>query len=315
VKWLLLVLLLALPAAPEATTPPVVEAFGTTRLEEADLVLRPGLEQKLKDKYGFAFVRVSEIRYFKPARIYVTIDVVERAEDLPDFVPVGENAHPAAADPGGALQAWDDYQAKGFQLLGAGQLPAHQHTSACPWHCLFGFDHPELALYREPLDRAARERLDELNAIFQNDLRADWRGKAAFVLAHMRDPEELVACLSPRLLDESSFVRNNVARVLSGLADRARVELPVEQAIQLLHCPETTDRNKAVAILAGLLRRPDGRERYGATIKAQAGRRLLAMLRLQQPNNHDYAYQVLKTLAQQDWGERDYARWEEWLGE
>ena len=38
------------------------------------------------------------------------------------------------------------------------------------------------------------------------------------------------------------------------------------------------------------------------------------MLRLGQPNNHDYAYRILKAISGQQFGERDYQAWETWLG-
>jgi len=42
-------------------------------------------------------------------------------------------------------------------------------------------------------------------------------------------------------------------------------------------------------------------------------RRCSPMLRLEQPNNHDYAYKILKAISGQELGERDYAAWESWL--
>ena len=51
-----------------------------------------------------------------------------------------------------------------------------------------------------------------------------------------------------------------------------------------------------------------GFTRTGATIAT-----LLAMLRLQQPNNHDFAYLILKAISGQSYGERDYSAWEAWL--
>jgi hypothetical protein len=38
----------------------------------------------------------------------------------------------------------------------------------------------------------------------------------------------------------------------------------------------------------------------------------LKMLRLLQPNNHEYAHEILVVLAGQDFGARNYAAWENW---
>ena len=79
-----------------------------------------------------------------------------------------------------------------------------------------------------------------------------------------------------------------------------------------LEYPATLDRNKAAAILAALLEQP-GKERLYPLVAARAGATLLAMLRLQQPNNHGFAHRILKTLRGRDLGARDYAAWEAWL--
>jgi hypothetical protein len=38
------------------------------------------------------------------------------------------------------------------------------------------------------------------------------------------------------------------------------------------------------------------------------------MLGLFQPNNHDYAYKILKAISGEQYGERDYAAWRAWMG-
>lgn len=46
---------------------------------------------------------------------------------------------------------------------------------------------------------------------------------------------------------------------------------------------------------------------------ARAGPTLLKLLALEQPNNHDFAYQILKQVSGQDFGEHEVARWRAWL--
>jgi hypothetical protein len=38
----------------------------------------------------------------------------------------------------------------------------------------------------------------------------------------------------------------------------------------------------------------------------------LKLLRLEQPNNHDPAYQILTKVSGEAFGDRDYAAWERW---
>jgi hypothetical protein len=90
------------------------------------------------------------------------------------------------------------------------------------------------------------------------------------------------------------------------------IEVAVAPVLEALDFPATSDRNKAAAILAGLLERP-GAERLHHLVVARAGATLLAMLRLQQPNNHRFAHRILRAISGRNFGARDYAAWESWL--
>jgi hypothetical protein len=41
----------------------------------------------------------------------------------------------------------------------------------------------------------------------------------------------------------------------------------------------------------------------------------LRLLKLEQPNNHDPAYRILRTVSGENFGERDYAAWERWAAQ
>ena len=99
-------------------------------------------------------------------------------------------------------------------------------------------------------------------------------------------------------------------RVLAVIAnDHPEIAIPLDPVLEALQFPTTTDRNKASAILAGLARRPEHR----AAIRANAGPALIAMLALAQPNNHDFAYEILKLISSRDLGEHAIAEWRAWL--
>lgn len=99
-------------------------------------------------------------------------------------------------------------------------------------------------------------------------------------------------------------------------AESRRVRTEITDAIRArypdLDGPTTTDRNKAAAIVDGLVRRPDSSNLRHEVI-ARAGPTLLKLLALGQPNNHDFAYQILKQVSGQDFGEHDVDRWRAWL--
>ena len=77
----------------------------------------------------------------------------------------------------------------------------------------------------------------------------------------------------------------------------------------LLNSPFETDRNKALLVLVYA-------ENYTTTKKTiiQKGHKnLIDLLRLQQPNNHDLAYFLLKKISGKAYGPNNIDAWDQWL--
>lgn len=270
--------------------------------------IKTQLEAAIKGQYNFADVSASLIRYFSPlSGLYLTIDVVEPADVQARmaFLPAPQGKFD---DPDGLMALWGQYLKLSFELQSAGKF---EYPKSCPaWHCTNGFEHPRLAPFLEKFDRLALLHEKRLLAILREDARAHFRANAAFALAHLKNGEALVRDLLPAVQDSSSEVRNNVVRVLAEIATKhPDLEIPVEPILQVLNYPTATDRNKAGAVLAGLSLK---RENKRAILKS-GGRILIAMLKLQQPNNHDYAFIILKNISGKNFGERDYEAWQGWL--
>ena len=58
-----------------------------------------------------------------------------------------------------------------------------------------------------------------------------------------------------------------------------------------------------------------GQAKYRDTIRAEAVPAALRLLKLEKANNHDPAYEILKQVSGEGFGERDYAAWERWAAE
>jgi hypothetical protein len=100
-------------------------------------------------------------------------------------------------------------------------------------------------------------------------------------------------------------------RVLSQVAEERRhVAIPLDPLLQALDFPATTDRNKSLATIDALASRPEPKR----ILIREAGPKLIEILKLLQPNNHDYAYSILKKISGKDFGERNYDAWHTWLG-
>ena len=186
----------------------------------------------------------------------------------------------------------------------------------CPaFHCLLNHQHPALKDKSKELAKRASSQFGQLVKVLRTDRNSNKRAAAAFLIAYDKDGNKVVESLLPSVRDSSSIVRNNAMRVLAEIALRHQdVHIPLDPILQAINFPDTTDRNKAAAIIDRLLQRADSKKLHRRIIN-QAGEIVLAMLRLKQPNNHDYAYFILKRLSGKDFGEWNHLAWARWLAE
>ena len=242
---------------------------------------------------------------------YITFDVVVRADSARRLAyapkPTGQ-----VPDPGGLLALWQAYEERFLGTMMQGASPAHATRENCPaLHCLGGFGHDTaLARYESAFVERTPDHTQVLLRVLREDADEVDRGAAAYLLAHAGMPDTVVAALVDAMRDPGALVRNNATRVLMmAVQFDADLGVPLGPVIRNIDAPTTTSRNKALYLLLGLARRPEHHQR----IAREAGPALLRLLRLIQPNNHDPAWQVLKEISGESFGDRDYAAWERWL--
>lgn len=263
----------------------------------------------------FAHVELSMIIYFEPEQdntVHVTVDVVD-ADDAVARMPFYPEPTQLLPDPAGLIQRWSEYDEASFELSLAGELQSG--FEQCPaLACTVGFDHPELQPFLTAFEADAVPQRDALLQILRESRNEVDRGNAVYLLAFAfeDDPTGYVRAIAPAIRDPSSLVRNNVLRTLGDIRyTYPEVELPVELIIEALHYPSATDRNKAGWLLAGLARDSD---RHHEQI-LEALPVLLAMLQLEQPNNHEPAYAVLTEISGEQYAARDYNAWQQWAAQ
>jgi hypothetical protein len=325
-------------AAPAPKTPALVavEIFGTRQITREQLLatqagplraleaavvagVQPATELLFGDELqalgDFAYARPALVGYFEPEgmQYYLTVDFVDRA-DAARRMPFAAAPQGTYADPEGLLADWRAYEEKQFELLHAGRTsPAR---TPCPaFHCLGDHAHPELAPFAENFVARVPAHADELATILRDDADPLQRAAAVYLLAYATDGEALVRAMVGAFRDGDDLVRNNAMRVVAEIAlHHPELDVPLEPVLEALEYPATLDRNKAAAILAWLLERPGAAPLQAASAR-RAAPTLLAMLRLAQPNNHDFAYDILKAISGQRFGEHDHAAWEAWFDE
>ena len=257
----------------------------------------------------FAYAEISPVMYFDRGEYwYVTIDIVEQKdkERRLTFLPEPRKQF---SDPDGLLAAWRQYEETALALIDKGEVTTDRIR--CPvLHCVWGFDHPSLKKYEEIFQTTVPKNKGSLKAILREDEKETHRACAVFLLAHISDPHELVQAILPSIKDSSSRVRNSVLRVLSAVAEERRdVAIPVGPFLDAMDLPGTIERSKALAILDGLATLEENKR----ILIRKGGPRLIQILRLLQPSNHDYAYGILKKISGKDFGERNYKAWGQWL--
>ncbi len=332
--WILCLLLASAVSAAEDRKIDGVDVYGTTRLK-ADVVWKtlradfdelartissqdfPRIQEqkakiaeKLKAQGPFAYVALSPIIYYPPTPgLYVTIDVVEQ-KDAARRMPFRAPPTRTMADPEGLLAAWYEFETQVGALAAKRELPPWK---GCPvLHCLSSFDHPLLEPYLNRFNAGARANKALLRDIASDDSDPKHRAAALYLLAHADDVSLLLPLLGRSIFDPDAMVRNGGMRVLLGMSAAGKdVDYPIQDIIAALDFPATTDRNKAAGIVSELVQFP----RYRDAVLAQALPTVIRLLKLEQPNNHAFAYEILKKASGKDYGEREYARWEAWVSQ
>lgn len=286
---------------------------------EKDLVYRLKLERKIigkvKQMGHFAEVKISVVYYPTDEKIFSTMDIVKANEvyRIPGKKRVADQSK-VVSNNGikNLFKVWKDYDEQKTQLIRENKLDFSK-TSCPALHCIWGFDKEDIKRVLPKLQAGVTQHKQGLMNIIKNSADDEQRGDAIFILAHDNHYQEIANFLINFTDDPSDLVRNNAMRVLGAIVDKHKVEnLKLKKIIQALNYPYVTDRNKAAYVLFGIIKSNPATH---SQIIHQSGNTLIELLKLKQPNNHDFAYQMLKTLSHKNYSEYDYKSWSQWIDE
>jgi hypothetical protein len=275
-----------------------------------DVALQPDeLVKKIKQTEGYLFVHLEEVFYPDKANHYVTIDIVTKNQpERLHWVHEEDYGPPVKKNPPDLLDTMTEYSELSEYIMQTEPLAAKDIP--CPfYHCFMGFEHPQLKPYLSGFKRSATQDkaliLDALNTETDPQRRAS----AVFLVGHFSDPQDIVNALLPHINDIDSRVRNNSLRVIATTLSKAKhITLDATPFLELLNSPYLTDRNKSLFVLHTLSQSEQSRPLF-----IRFGARLLALLALKQPNQHDPAYYILQQLSGKHWGEHNLLAWQNWL--
>ena len=206
------------------------------------------------------------------------------------------------------IQDMLDYEELAMQLVMSNRISNKQ--GKCPvYHCIAPFSHPTLKPYLAKFNLAAINQQDFIIDTLERDPVPERRAAAAFLIGHFKNPKKIINVLMPHIQDDSDIVRNNVMRVLGMTIATANIQnIDPVPFLKQLDSPFVTDRNKALFVLLAIANSENGKQlilKHGST-------KLLKVLHLKQPNNHDIAYLILKTISNQTYSGDDLIKWENW---
>lgn len=270
---------------------------------------------KVKQVDDFAEVKLSVVYYPAMQRAFATLDIVKQNElhRIPDKKRA-EHETPVVSgkEIKNLFQIWNDYNAQKMKLIKANKFDFSK-TSCPSMHCTWGFDQDDIKNILPKLQEGVIKHKQELFNIIKSSKNDKERGDAIFILANDTHYQDLANFLINYTDDTSDLVRNNVMRVLGAIIAKHKIpHLDVKKIIQALDYPYVTDRNKAAYVLLGIIKSDST---VDAQVMKHAGHTLVELLKLKQPNNHDFAYQILKELSHKNYSEYDYKSWSQWIDE
>jgi hypothetical protein len=267
------------------------------------------LIKKIQQEYHLAYVDFDTIVYPNDKNLYTTIEVISRNDKKRmKFIhnqPILKKLQPKQD----VISKMIAYQNIEMQLILNNQFD--KKNSICPiYHCLPGFTHPKLkhyfALFSTEAIKNKKLIIDTLNS----DPDFERRIAAIYMMGYFKDPKEIISLLTYHINDVDSGVRNAAMRVIGGTMQKAKIyDVDILPFLSLLDSPYDTDRNKALWILFNAANLNSSKEtliRYGKN-------KLIILLHLKQPNNHDVAYAILKKISGKDFGSHNFQAWEQWF--
>lgn len=267
----------------------------------------------IKNESKFYYVDIKSVVYPDRDTLYTTVDVVDKSHPQrmkflrktnQKKTQNQQTIHPDLID------KMIEFLDSEFLLIRTNQIDIKDLS--CPvYHCVSGFHHPKLKPYLNVFNQGVKENKTLIINTINYDPDERRRAAAVFLTGHFTDPKEIMSVLLPHVTDDDDDVRNNVIRVIGTTLFKVKIDIDVTPFLSLLDSPVLTDRNKSLFVLLMLSESPAVKKR----LIEEGGDKLIAILALQQPNNHITAFNILKKISGENFGEYDIAAWKQWLSQ
>jgi hypothetical protein len=268
------------------------------------------LIDKIKKQYDFAYVQFDTTLYPDDKDIYTTIEVVgQNDRDRLRFIPKKNKVLSTTKSKHDLVERMIEFQDIAMNFMINNQLNIKE--AKCPvYHCFPGFNHPKLRDSFSLLTHNAPKAKRLLISTINSDPLPQRRTAAIYLIGYFNDPTEIISLLTKHVMDSDDGVRNSAMRVIGETMNKAKInEINVLPFLMLLDSPFNTDRNKALFVLLNAASSTSSKR----LIIREGNKRLVSLLRLKQPNNHNITYSLLKEISGKDFGSNNVDAWEKWL--
>lgn len=277
------------------------------------LTAEKSILNKINALGNFSLTKISTVYYPDDKTTYTTIDIVKKNDShrLPVLSARSINKHlNKNKELTDLFKLWSQYNQRNLKLIQSSTLDFK--SKSCPVvHCTWGFDKNELEHDIPKLKNGASKYKTQLMDIIKHSANNSDREEAIFILAHADNYQEMAHFLIDFTSDQDDTVRNNAMRVLGAILAQHDVPgLNIERITHALNYPYVTDRNKAGYVLLNIVLKNRATH---ALVAEKSGTTLVNLLRLNQPNNHDFAYRILKVISNKNYSDHDYRSWQNWV--
>jgi len=288
---------------------------GDFETKELNLLVKrkQALIDKIKKENGFLFVEFDTLFYGQDKDLFTTVEIIDKNQpNRLRFVDLDIKEEFKKKDLKSKPDLIDEMIA--YNLIVNDLFMNHKISPAppsCPvYHCILGFEHPKFKPYLSIFNNGVKEQKAFIIDSLKNEKDPNRKAAAVFLVGHFKDPNEIVNLLTPLINNKVSDVRNNAMRVIAQTIAKGKLlYINLLPFIDALDSPYDTDRNKALAVINLTMGVPSQRH----VVIDNAKEKLLALLRLNQPNNGDIAYDILKRISGKNFGRRDYFAWQNWI--
>lgn len=316
-----------------------VEVYGSSRLKSEEVVSRHGeairhmlarqgstskavqaqaegmraaLEKAVKAESGAGYLKVQIVDEGRSesgaVKALLLLDVIDK-EDMDRRYPFHAAPTGSVKDVSGLLERWSSYEAIGrnHALSGAGDLK----RKVCPaFYCPEGGGNPEMSAAETAFVEAVPGYKQLLLQILREDSEGANRARALFLLTYLPDAADVTALVSFGLTDPDVRVREAAVTIFNDLAlHRRDVPLPFRDLVKLLDYPDSSDRQRALALMMSLM----DNEQYRPLIFGPPADQVLRLLRSKHPGIRQMAHTFLTLLSGEAHKAEDIEAWDKWL--